>query len=309
MPIAVTRLAQRPFSIVRRHPLRVFFLLSYVLGWLAFLPMVLGNAGLHWINFDAPLEFLELGACAPLLAALCTQKLAYGDFRICRLFSSWIRTSLGVLLGFGLTLACLVLLPVFTLLQGSPRELHWSVLVTPACVRIELVDILWRSRQRRTWMERLRSASFAGAIWRLTGHTFAGTTLGVLASTCISGAGVEQYPGLGIPGATGLFFSIDDAAKQFLQIEHRCADGDARDLQYRFPAPYLDNGWSSYKRALAAVLLRINLRYCCRGDIVDPGKTALLHGRAVAATSELLNLVRGGSSGSFLSRCPKPVRA
>jgi CAAX protease family protein len=66
-----------------------------------------------------------------LLAALCTQKLAFGNFRICRLFSSW-TTLLGVLLGFGITLASVVVLPVLVLLEDSPRALHWSVLVTPA---------------------------------------------------------------------------------------------------------------------------------------------------------------------------------
>lgn len=119
-------------SMATRHPLFFFFLLSYVFGWLGFLPVVLGDIGLRWIHGAGSLEFAELGAFGPLLAALCTQKLAYGNFRICRLFSSWTRTSMGLLLGVGITLASLVVLPALTVVQGSPRALHWTALVTPA---------------------------------------------------------------------------------------------------------------------------------------------------------------------------------
>jgi hypothetical protein len=230
MPPTMTSLVKRPSNMAARHPLLVFFLLSYVLGWLGFLPMVLGNAGLRWINFDGSLEFLELGACAPLLAALCTQRLAYGNFRICRLFSSWTTTLLAVLLGFGITLSSMVILPVLALLEGSPRELHWSVLVTPAAYGLSWVDIPWRSYQRRTRMEGLRLASFAGAIRSFTRHTLPGNALGMLASTSISRARMDKFSGLGVHSSAGLLFSIDDAGQQYLRLEHRCADGHARDL-------------------------------------------------------------------------------
>jgi len=117
--------------VVRRRPLLVFFLLAYLFGWIAFLPLVLTNIGVGVIRADVPIEFIVVGASTPTIAALCTQWLLDRSFRICRLYSSWKRLLLGSLMGLALIMVAFVVLPGIVLAKVSPRALHWSVLLTP----------------------------------------------------------------------------------------------------------------------------------------------------------------------------------
>lgn len=119
-------------NLARRRPLLIFFLLAYCFGWLGFLPLVLSNLGLGIIRRYVPIEFIVVGASGPTLAALCTQWLVDGSFRICRLCSTWRRLLLGALVGLVVVTFAYVVLPAILLVKASPRALHWSVLWTPA---------------------------------------------------------------------------------------------------------------------------------------------------------------------------------
>jgi len=127
-----TQLGGRLRVVAQRRPLVVFFFLAYFFGWIGFLPLVLTNAGLGIIRRDVPVEFIVVGVSGPTLAALCTQWLMDGSFRICRIGSSWRRLLLGAVVGLSLVVFAYVVLPAILLVKVSPRELHWSVLWTPA---------------------------------------------------------------------------------------------------------------------------------------------------------------------------------
>lgn len=118
--------------VARRQPLLVFFLLAYLFGWVGFLPLILTNVGLGVIRANVPIEFIVFGISSPSLAALCTQWLLDRNFRFCRLYSSWQRMLLGAVVGLSLTMLAYVILPGILLVKGSPRDLQWSALLTPA---------------------------------------------------------------------------------------------------------------------------------------------------------------------------------
>jgi len=72
------------------------------------------------------------GAFSPTVAALITQWLLERNLRICRLYSSWQRLLLGLVAGFAMMILAFVVFPAIVLAKGSPRELHWAALFTPA---------------------------------------------------------------------------------------------------------------------------------------------------------------------------------
>jgi uncharacterized protein len=117
---------------VQRRPLLVFFFLAYLLGWIAFLPLVLTNTGVGVIRADVPIEFIVVCASTPTLAALCTQWMLDRSFRICRVYSSWKKLLLGSVTGLALIMIAFVILPGIVMAKVSPRTLHWSALLTPA---------------------------------------------------------------------------------------------------------------------------------------------------------------------------------
>lgn len=118
--------------LARRQPLLVFFFLAYLLGWIGFLPLVLTNIGVGLIRANVPIKFIVIGVSSPTIAALCTQWLMDGSFRICRLYSTWQRLLLGAVMGLALIMIAFVILPGLVLVKVSARMLHWSALWTPA---------------------------------------------------------------------------------------------------------------------------------------------------------------------------------
>ncbi len=113
----------------RRRPVLTFFTLAYLLGWLLILPLVLSPAGLGLIKTEVPQEILMLFATAPTIAALWTQWLSQGNFRICGLGPSWPRVVLATVAGGLLVLVTFSVLPALLLTRGAVRTLSWSALV------------------------------------------------------------------------------------------------------------------------------------------------------------------------------------
>ena len=103
-------------------------MLAYVLGWIAFLPLVLSNTGLGVVPINVPFEFSMLGVSTPTLAALWTHWLIHRNFRICRFATSWRRLLAGCLVGAVVVMFAFVILPSILLVKGSPRAIHWTAL-------------------------------------------------------------------------------------------------------------------------------------------------------------------------------------
>jgi membrane protease YdiL (CAAX protease family) len=114
----------------QRRPLVTFFALAFGLGWLVALPLVLSPAGLGVIQLNLPEEWLMLFSTTPTLAALGTQWLIAGNFRICRLGSPWRVVLLGAVFSAILALLAFAIVPALVLTNGAVGALGWSALVT-----------------------------------------------------------------------------------------------------------------------------------------------------------------------------------
>jgi membrane protease YdiL (CAAX protease family) len=71
------------------------------------------------------IEFSMLAACSPTVAGLATRRLAEGDWRCCRIYSSFRRTFGASLLGIALVLADLIVLPALAVADAA--RLNWAV--------------------------------------------------------------------------------------------------------------------------------------------------------------------------------------
>lgn len=171
------QLAARFTRLVRRRPLLGFFLLAYFFGWIAFLPLVLTNIGLGVIRIDVPIEFIEVGAFTPTIAALCVQWLLDRNFRIFHLYSTWKRLVIGAIVGLALCMIAFVVAPSLALVKGSLRELHWAALLTPSVYVVNLSTFFggpvneepgWRGFALPRLQERfgpLAGSIFLGLLW------------------------------------------------------------------------------------------------------------------------------------------------
>jgi membrane protease YdiL (CAAX protease family) len=103
---------------IARHPLLTFFAIAFGYSWVL-------AAGMVW--WHLPIEFTILVTTGPLVAALVTNRLAYGHYRAFRWSPSWPRTLGACALGIALTFASLVILPAMAIADAS--KLKWSALV------------------------------------------------------------------------------------------------------------------------------------------------------------------------------------
>lgn len=123
-------LTSLPFA--RRRPLFTFFSLAIGLGWVVVLPLVLSPVGLGLWQINVPEESLMLFACTPLLAALGTQWLIAGDFRILSLGAAWPRVLLVSAFALVLGLLALAVVPALVLTNGAIGSLHWTAILPAA---------------------------------------------------------------------------------------------------------------------------------------------------------------------------------
>src|SRR5262245_28119125 len=84
------------FALTLAHQLAVFFSIAFAYTWAVGWWMILGH---HRI------EFSILATCGPSIAAVVTNRLARGDYRVCRIHGGWLRTLGASLVGVGLVLA------------------------------------------------------------------------------------------------------------------------------------------------------------------------------------------------------------
>ncbi len=115
-----------------RRPLTTFCLLAYVLGWIAFAPLVLSNLGIGIIRRNVPIELIAIGVTTPTLAAFWTQWLVERNLRICRFFTGWHRMLGGLVAGVALMFLACSVIPATMLAKPSPKAIQWVALLVPA---------------------------------------------------------------------------------------------------------------------------------------------------------------------------------
>jgi membrane protease YdiL (CAAX protease family) len=75
-----------------------------------------------------PIEFSIIASFGPTIAAVVTNRLAYGDYRAFQVNVSWPRTLVASVIGIALVLAAYVIFPA--LATVDPGKLHWSALAS-----------------------------------------------------------------------------------------------------------------------------------------------------------------------------------
>lgn len=113
----------------RRRPLLTFFVLAIGLGWLFAIPLALSPAGIGVLPINLPEVWLMLFACTPTAAALWTQWLIAGDFRVCRLGARWSVVLREGLFSLALALLGFAIVPALVLSNGAFGSLHWSAIL------------------------------------------------------------------------------------------------------------------------------------------------------------------------------------
>ena len=113
-------------KLATRWPLLTFFTLAYVLAWAAWAPLVLSRTGLGLLPIDLGLPYIVPGTYAPLAAALITQRLTTGRWRIGALLGAWPRFFAGIAGGAMLVTAAFILLPAVWVFQDGVLNLAWA---------------------------------------------------------------------------------------------------------------------------------------------------------------------------------------
>ncbi|HTO74161.1 MAG TPA: type II CAAX endopeptidase family protein [Gemmatimonadales bacterium] len=119
------------FRFMAQHrPLLLFAILAIILGWVVALPLVLSPAGFGIIQTQMPELWLVLVCFTPTIAAMWTQYLSEGSFRIARIGSPWPKVLLGCVLGPILTILAFIVVPGLVLTNGALTLVHWTALAS-----------------------------------------------------------------------------------------------------------------------------------------------------------------------------------
>src|SRR5687767_14053763 len=95
-----------------KHPLVIFFALAYAWSWLVFIPMVI---------FHAPPQWIAVATFGPTAAALVTHRITTGSYRAFRIYTTWPRTLVAMVVGVALMMVAYVVLP--GIMTADPRKL------------------------------------------------------------------------------------------------------------------------------------------------------------------------------------------
>lgn len=115
-------------GLVRARPLLSFFVLAYLLHWLAMAPLLLRLS----TGPGAGDLLAMLGATTPTVSALIVQWLAEGNLRIARLGGPWPRVLLSLALGVALVVLVFAVGPALVLTGGALGGLHWPAILVAA---------------------------------------------------------------------------------------------------------------------------------------------------------------------------------
>src|SRR5277367_2852598 len=122
-----------------RRALIEYFALAYGISWVIWLPPVLGKGGLGIVTTQPSLLFLYAGFFGPTFAALISQRLANGNWRAFRLWTSLRQMIMGMLAG-----SVLLLLADFTVAFAITQSGYglWNWLALLAIPRFFLPNLL-----------------------------------------------------------------------------------------------------------------------------------------------------------------------
>jgi len=108
------------------RPLTAFFLLSYGIAWLLWLPLVLSKRGLGWLPLEGRMEWVVPASFAPTIAAFLTHRWFEKNWRAIDFLQGWRRAWIGTLLGPNLAAVGIVVIPSLILSKTPAANLKWE---------------------------------------------------------------------------------------------------------------------------------------------------------------------------------------
>lgn len=166
-------------NLAKKHPVFLFFILAYALGWGMVTPRVLSWLGI--LPFDVPYWWVSASFYAPCIAGLLMQWLTERNLKVCRLYESWPKLLLGIVVGAFLILICNTVIPALLAEKAPFRTLNWRVFFTLTSYRLYYSEFLTPIGEEIGWrgyaLPRLQTRF--GPVWAsvLIGLVWAGFML------------------------------------------------------------------------------------------------------------------------------------
>jgi uncharacterized protein len=126
--------------IAKKHPVAMFVGLAYFLGWGMATPRVLSWLGL--VSFNVPNWWIAASFYAPCVAALLVQWITQRNLKVCRLYASWGRLALGIVVGCLLVLFLNSIVPALLAERDPLRSLNWRIFFSLAAYHFSYAEPL-----------------------------------------------------------------------------------------------------------------------------------------------------------------------
>jgi CAAX protease family protein len=133
----------------RRNPILGFFVLTYLLGWLMVAPRVLFSLGL--IKFNVPGWWIAASFYSPCVAGFCMQWLAERNLKVCRLYDSWSKLWLGLIVGSALIPLSFIIVPALLAETAPLQTLNWHVFLSLSSYHFRNWDFLTPIGEELGW--------------------------------------------------------------------------------------------------------------------------------------------------------------
>lgn len=183
-------------NVAKKHPIALFFVLAYALGWGMVTPRVLSWLGL--LSFNVPNWWVAASFYAPCVAAFWMQWLTERNQRVCRVYESGFRLVLGVAVGALLVLVCNAVIPALLAEKDPVHTLSWRVFFSLASYHFYYSEFLTPIGEEIGWrgyaLPRLQA--HVGPVWAsvLIGLVWAGFMLPALGLVQMwSGTAILMY--------------------------------------------------------------------------------------------------------------------
>jgi len=169
-------------TIAKKHPVALFFILAYALGWVMVTPRILFWLGV--VRFNVPDWWVAASFYAPAIAGLCMQWLTQQNLKVFRVYESLGRLVLGLVIGAFLVLVCNPSVAALLAERTPLHTLDWRIFLSLSAYHFYLLEPLTPIGQEIGWrgyaLPRLQNRF--GPIWAsvLVGLMWAGFMLPAL---------------------------------------------------------------------------------------------------------------------------------
>ena len=169
-------------AIAKKHPIALFLILAYALGWGMVTPRILSWLGIA--RFNVPNWWVATSFYAPAIAGLSMQWLTERNLKVFRVYESLGRLVLGLAIGAFLVLVCNPSVPALLAERTPLRTLDWRIFLSLSAYHFYFLEPLTPIGEEIGWrgyaLPRLQNRF--GPIWAsvLVGLMWAGFMLPAL---------------------------------------------------------------------------------------------------------------------------------